>query len=87
MPIETARLLNFHKTDDGWYCFRWTAQGEDFAQALAELKTMRIIDRQFDPVTKTWSLRIGPGTDRLLAETFSNGAQVVGAVKAQLSLW
>jgi hypothetical protein len=87
MPIETARLLDFHKTDDGWYRFTWRADGEDFARALAALKTMRITDRQFDPDSKIWSLRIGPGSDRLLCEVFANGVQVVSAVKAQLRLF
>jgi hypothetical protein len=84
--IATAKLLDFRR-DGNWYRFTWRADGEDFARALAELKKMRISDRQFDPETKTWALRCGPGTDRLLAEVFRNGAQVVGAARAQLKMF
>jgi hypothetical protein len=84
--IATARLIDFRR-DGAWYRFIWRADGEDFARAPAALKTMRSADRRFDPESKVWSLRVGPGTDRLLIETFANGGQVVGTVKAQLRLF
>ena len=80
-----AKLLDFRKNGD-WYTFRITAQGDDFARAIEELKrAVPLVHRRYDPETKAWSVAVQYAPE--LARIFTNGASCVQLVESQLRLF
>lgn len=83
--MTTARLIDFRRDGD-WYTFRITARGDDFFQAIEELKqTVPSVHRRYDPETKTWS--VATRYARELARIFANGASCIRLVESQLKLF
>lgn len=86
MPLATAKLLDL-RLENGWYWFRFTAEGEEFEAALHAIKQFRLKDRIYDPKTKCWALRAGPGAEDMFKNTFINGRTCLMLIESQLPLF
>lgn len=81
-----AKMRDFVKDASGHYRFN-VAGGDDFAQAIAALKTIPLHQRAWHEDIKKWEIWPTPENEVLLRETFENGNLCLDSLKWQISMF